>query len=209
MMRDERKPAMDVRRSALMIVGLTLMLVLAAGCTRRLKETRYTAATARANLLIAGDASAFKDRLRTRLIRHYQASTNITVVNTDKLKQIDTDDYHVVVIMDTCLAWSRFNTSTKSFLDRIRDHHKVVLFMTVDDTDWTFEHRGVDAITAASVIADEERVFKRLRDAIDLVLSAPATHAAGSMPPRRAVASPRLISRASHGPPTNPEGGNP
>jgi hypothetical protein len=182
-MREKRKPAMDIHRSALIIVVLTLVLVLAVGCTRRLEEARYTAATARANVLIAGDASAFKDRLRTRLITHYQASSNITVVNIDKLKQINTDDYHVVVIMDTCLAWSRFNMSTKAFLDRIRDHHKVVLFMTVDDTDWTFEHRGVDAMTAASVIADEERVFKRLRDAIDLVLSTTATNAARSMPP--------------------------
>jgi hypothetical protein len=166
----------------LVLAGLVVAIGLAAGCTRSLKEERHTAADARVNLLIAGDASAFKDRLRTRLIDHYRPYSNIDVVNVATLKQVDTDAYHAVVIIDTCLAWSRFNPSTKAFLDRIDERHKVVLLMTVDDTDWTFEYQGVDAMTAASVLEDEDRVFERLRQAIDRILEKAAVNAARPVP---------------------------
>lgn len=152
------------------VIGLSLVIGLASGCTRNLQEERYTTATARAEILIAGDASEFKDALRQRLIDHYRPYSNIDVVNVDKLRSVAIEDYHAVVIIDTCLAWSRFNPSTKAFLDRIAERHKVVLLMTVDDTDWSFEYQGVDAMTAASVIENEAQVFERLRNAVDRIL---------------------------------------
>lgn len=153
------------------ILGLGLVIGLAAGCTRNLKEERHTTIDARIDLLIAGDASEFKDHLRKRLITHYRSSGNIEVVNIDKLRQIDIENYHVVVIMDTCLAWSRFNPSTKAFLDRISNRDKVVVLMTVDDTDWEFKYQGVDAMTAASNLENEDQVFERLRIAIDRIVN--------------------------------------
>jgi hypothetical protein len=152
------------------VIGLSLAIGLASGCTRNLQEERYTTAAARVEILIAGDASEFKDALRQRLIDHYRPFSNIDVVNIDKLRTVAIDDYHVVVIIDTCLAWSRFNPSTKTFLDRTAERRKVVLLMTVDDTDWSFEYQGVDAMTAASVMANEDQVFERLRNAVDRIL---------------------------------------
>ncbi len=149
--------------------GFCLLLVLAAGCTRNLKEERFTRADARYNMLIAGDASEFKDRLRQRLIDHYRPGCNIDVVNIETLRRIDDARYSVVVIMDTCLAWSHFNPSIKSFLDRVADRGKVVILMTADDKDWAFSYQGVDAMTAASNPENEDLVFERLRNEIDRV----------------------------------------
>ncbi|MDJ0808742.1 MAG: hypothetical protein QNJ01_01505 [Desulfobacterales bacterium] len=149
--------------------GFCLLLALGAGCTRNLKEERYTRADARYNMLIAGDASEFKDRLRQRLIEHYRIGCNIDVVNIATLGRIDDERYSVVVIMDTCLAWSHFNPSIKSFLDRVADRGKVVILMTADDKDWAFSYQGVDAMTAASKPENEDLVFERLRNEIDRV----------------------------------------
>lgn len=162
---------MRIQSVITILAGLVLVCGLAAGCTRSLKEDRYTTADARIDLLIAGDASEFKDRLRQRLIDHYRPYSNIEVVNIDKLQQIDIESYHVVVIMDTCLAWSRFNPSTKAFLDRISDRHKVVVLMTVDDTDWNFKYQGVDAMTTASNLENEDQVFEGLRIEIDRIVN--------------------------------------
>ena len=43
--------------------------------------------------------------------------------------------------------------------------------MIVDDTDENYEHGGVDAITAASVTTNRERVVARLTQQIDSILS--------------------------------------
>lgn len=167
--------------------GFCLLLVLAAGCTRNLKEERYTRADARYNMLIAGDASEFKDRLRQRLIEHYRIGCNIDVVNIATLGRIDDERYSVVVIMDTCLAWSHFNPSIKSFLDRVADRGKVVILMTAEDKDWAFRYQGVDAMTAASNPEDEDLVFERLRNEIDRVTG--RVPASVQVPPNNSRAS--------------------
>ncbi len=63
---------MDLRRLTATIIGLSLVSALLLGCTRNLKEERYATEDARLELLIAGDASTFKDSLRQRRIDHYR-----------------------------------------------------------------------------------------------------------------------------------------
>jgi len=60
----------------------------------------------------------------------------------------------------------------KAFLDGARDPDRVVLFMTVDDTEWEFTYQGVDALTAASNIEDDARVAAVLIQKIDHILQA-------------------------------------
>ena len=160
---------MDLRLLTVTIIGLSLVSGRLLGCTRNLKEERYTTEDARLELLIAGDASTFKDSLRQRRIDHYRPYSNIDVVNIDKLRQVDTADDDVVVIMDTCPAQSRLNPSTKGFLDRIDDRCKVEVLMTADDPDWEFTYLGVDALTAVSKPDEEKQIFERLRTDIDRI----------------------------------------
>jgi hypothetical protein len=76
--------------------------------------------------------------------------------------------------MDTCMAWSSFNPSMKAFLAAAEDPAQVILFLTVDDTDWNFSYQGVDAITAASRMEDEDRVVTDLIQAIEKILQSRA-----------------------------------
>ena len=121
-------------------------------------------------LLIAGDASEFKDSIRAAIIKRYSATCNIEIINIDKLPQKRSVDYDAVLIMDTCLAWSHFNRSVKAFLDHA-ENRNVVFFMTADTPDWTFTYNGVDAITSASEKEHQQVMIQRLSAAIDRILN--------------------------------------
>jgi len=160
------------RRSKCMaLITILTWLFLTTACTQSVKETRLTTTDPQFNMLIAGDASAFKDTLRTRIINHYQGQSDINVINIKKLKQVRLTDYDVVLIMDTTLAWTGFNPALKYFLENLPDTHKVVLFMTAGDPDWEFSFQDLDAITSASRIENEETVFSEIVNRIDRIVA--------------------------------------
>jgi hypothetical protein len=163
---------MSGRAGRWMTVMLLAMLVSLHACARSVPEVRHVAVNARFSLLIASDASVFKDAVRGRVFDYYTPSGNVEVVNIGSLKTRKAEDFDAVLIIDTCLGWSRFNPSMKAFLDGAQDPDRVVLFMTVDDTEWDFSYQGVDAITAASNIEDDARVAAVLIQKLDHILQA-------------------------------------
>jgi hypothetical protein len=161
---------MTIRPIAVALLLSIAWLFASMACTRSLKEQTIKTPQAQVNLLIAGDASEYKDVIRDALIQHYRARANIRVINIDTLGTIAPEAYHAILIMDTCLAWTHFNPTVRSFLERPAVNERVVWFMTVDDTEAVYDHSGVDAITAASVTANQHGVVKRLTQKIDEIL---------------------------------------
>ena len=153
--------------SILAIVALAFL----ASCTRNVKETQFTTENAKFNLLVAGDSSDFKDRVRNRIIARYRKNGNIDVVNINNLKDIRPEDYDVILIMDTCIGCEDFNWSMKSFLDRLEDNNNVVLFLTAANPNYEYSYGSVDAITAASKIANEEEILTELSEEIDKIIA--------------------------------------
>jgi len=153
--------------SILAIVALAFL----ASCTRNVKETQFTTENAKFNLLVAGDSSDFKDRVRNRIIARYRKNGNIDVVNINNLKDIRPEDYDVILIMDTCIGCEDFNWSMKSFLDRLEDNNNVVLFMTAANPNYEYSYGSLDAITAASKIANEEEILTELSEEIDKIIA--------------------------------------
>ena len=153
--------------SVLAIVALAFL----ASCTRNVKETKLTTENAKFNLLVAGDSSDFKDRVRNRIIARYRKNGNIDVVNINNLKDIRPEDYDVILIMDTCIGCEDFNWSMKSFLDRLEDNNNVVLFMTAANPNYEYSYGSVDAITSASRIANEEETFTEISEEIDKIIA--------------------------------------
>ena len=146
------------------------VLMFVAGCTQPVKEAKFVTAQPRFSLLIASDASDFKDRIRERIIAHYRPYGNIAVINIADLSDSATADFDAVLVMDTCLGWSRFNPSIKTFLDQQPKPEKVVLLMTADTDDWSFRYQDVDAITAASAVENEMSLFLTLKSRLDQIL---------------------------------------
>ena len=123
------------------------------------------------SMVIASDSSEFKDSIRNRVIQQYQNEGNIEIVNIKRLKDIDPTDYDVVLIIDTCLAWSGFNPTLNSFLEDNQSKDNVVLFMTAGDPDWTYSYQGVDAITSASVVEKEDMKFQEITKQINQIIT--------------------------------------
>ena len=161
---------MRIRSEQCILTLIIVALAFLASCTRNVKETQLTTENAKFNLLIAGDSSDFKDGIRDRIIARYRNNGNIDVVNIDKLENIKPEDYDVILIMDTCIGCEDFNWSMKSFLDRLEDYDNVVLLMTTGYSHYEYSYGGVDAITAASRIADEEGIFTELSEEIDRII---------------------------------------
>ena len=161
---------MRIRSEQYILTLAIVALAFLVSCTRNVKETQFTTENAKFNLLVAGDSSDFKDRVRNRIIARYRKKGNIDVVNINNLKDIRPEDYDVILIMDTCIGCEDFNWSMKSFLDRLEDNNNVVLLMTTGYSHYEYSYGGVDAITAASRIANEGEIFIRLSEEIDRII---------------------------------------
>lgn len=161
---------MGIRSTKCLFPLALVAFVFLTSCTRNVKETQLTTENAKFNLIIAGDSSDFKDEIRNKIIARYSNSGNIDVVNISKLENIKPEDYDVILIMDTCIGCEDFNWSMKDFLDKLEDNNNVVLLMTTGYAHSEYSYGGVDAITAASRIADEEEIFLRLSEEIDRIL---------------------------------------
>ena len=74
---------MSIRSEQYISVLAIVALVFLASCTRNVKETQLTTEKAKFNLIIAGDSSDFKDKIRNKIIDKYSNNGNIDVVNID------------------------------------------------------------------------------------------------------------------------------
>ena len=151
-------------------LAISLIFISTFSCTRGVKETRMAHKGAEFTMIIASDSSEFKDSIRNRIIEQYQDEGNIDVVNIKRLKDINPLDYDVVLIIDTTLAWSGFNPSLNTFLENNEIKNNVVVFMTAADPDWKYSYQGLDAITSASVVENEDVKFEEISQQIDQIL---------------------------------------
>jgi len=151
----------------ILFISMLFVAVSLLSCTRNVKETSFTREDALFDMIIASDATEFKDAIRSKIIEKYRDRGNIEIVNIDHLEDIRPGEYDVVLIMDTCMAWSGFNPSLTAFLEDNQHKDNVVLFMTAGDPDWTYSYQGVDAITSASEMENEEPKFHEITRQID------------------------------------------
>ena len=150
---------------------LAFALLLSASCTHKLKEVKFVPQIKEYTMLIAGDSSTFKDSVRDRIIEKYRPTCEIHVINIKDLPNVDASLYDVVVIMDTCMAWSGFNPSFKTFLDKDGNKNKTVLSMTAGNPSWKYSYNNVDAITSASRVDKQDSFFVRIDDGIQEIMS--------------------------------------
>lgn len=160
-----------LRLSIVTLLFIVLLTTTACTIPMALEEQTFTNPKSEVNILIAGDASEYKDALRSEIVQHYREKANIRVVNIHTLGEMPADDYQAILIIDTCLAWTRFNPTVLAFLKKPEIQSRVVWFMTANDTEEVYSHNGVDAITAASELENKQRVAMQLIHKIDAVIS--------------------------------------
>ena len=147
------------------------LLLLTLSCSKNIPEQKFPAEYPKFNLLITGVTSEFKQEIISRLLERYKDKGNVNFVDISKINQMQCVTYDAIVVMDSVQAWSLWNFSLKSFLERTHSCKNIVLLFTADDPEWKYKYRNIDAITSASIVGDEDRVFNELTTQIDELIS--------------------------------------
>jgi hypothetical protein len=153
------------------IAGIIFILMLCLSCSKQISEQRFVTENAKYDLLITGVTSEFKADIISRIIDRYKDQGNVDLVYMDKLDQLQCDDYDAILVIDSVQAWSLWNFSLKSFLEKTENCKNIVLLYTAGDPDWEYQYHELDAITSASQVEDQDRVFNELTYAIDVLIS--------------------------------------
>ncbi len=157
-------------RSPMRLIFCILILFLLIACAKPQYRPDSIIASPSFKMLIASNGTDFKNVIFDRLVDRYKDSGNIYLTSINKLNRLNPKIYDVIVIMDSCIAGSRFNRSIKRFLNGIVTKDKVVLVLTAADPEWQFSYKGIDAITSASAVENEDKIFTLATLQIDQIL---------------------------------------
>ena len=153
------------------LIVLCLGLLFNFSCAPRFQEKSFVAENPVFELLICVEPSEFKDQVITRLIDRYKIYGNIDLVGIKTLKNLQCEAYDAVLIMDSCEARAIFNFPLKSFLEKSEHCGNVILLMTANDPEWQYHYAGLDAVTSASVVGEEDRVVNEISGKIDELIA--------------------------------------
>ena len=109
-------------------------------------------------VLLAARSSEFKMALVERLSAMMTAEgIHLKIVGVEDLKTVNSEQYDVVLVISTCLAWG-FDEEVRSFIGRHPSHDNMIFFTTSASGDWMpdKEKLDYDAISSASELSDVE-----------------------------------------------------
>lgn len=121
-----------------------------------------------AKVLIATQGSAFKDAVTAGLVEHLRGrSTYVKAIDVSGLDRIQPDDWDVIVVIHT---WEMRQppAEVQALANRMQSKDKVVVLTTSGAG--TFKLAGVDAISAASQMADVPARVQEMVVRIDAIL---------------------------------------
>lgn len=142
-----------------------------------------------AKTLIATQGSAFKDAITAGLVEHLRRrSASARVIDVAGLGSIQPEDWDVIVVIHT---WEMRKppAAVQAFADRTRQKDNIVVLTTSGAGD--FKLAGVDAISAASQMADVPQLLEEMTVRIDAILdreSSALTRADPAVPARSGTA---------------------
>ncbi len=151
-------------------MAVALIVFITVSCGTAVKEARFGADEAPHRFIFACDSSPFKDQVREQLIAEYQATSQIEVVNIDRLESLAPEKYDLVLAIDTCYASTGFNPSLTRFLEKNSKSRNIVVFMTSANPGWKFPDDSIDAITSASNIENVDQVVDQIARKINAIV---------------------------------------
>lgn len=152
-------------------LGLAMALWVTTSCTKTTRETKFAPSSPQFNMVIALKSSEFKDDIKDKLVERYKNNATMKIVPINDLKEIETKDYDVVLIIDARMGWSMFNSTTKGFIRKTIEKDKIVLFITTPNPNRPFIYKGVDAITSASRTETPDTIVDQISMEIDKIIT--------------------------------------
>lgn len=134
------------------------------------REFEVKTPAAAAKVLIATQASAFKDSVVAGVVEHLGLRpAYVKVIDVSALSSVHEADWNAILVIHT---WEmrQPQPDAKQFMERIGDHHKVIVLSTSGAG--TLKLDGVDTISSASVMTDVPRRVAEIDSRIDAILDA-------------------------------------
>jgi hypothetical protein len=169
------------------ILMAALVVILANGCRAPVQPAFSQSAEPREAVLIVTEKSAFKQAVVNRVTARLKtAQRSYRVADLAALSGTWPEDHKAVVIVNEVQAW-RLRGDVRRFLKRITpgQRGRIVLVSTAADADWQAKEPGIDAVTAASIVANEQKTADFILRRIDAILTGTtgqATAAPGPWP---------------------------
>lgn len=158
---------MNIRKTHLLLIALSCT-VLFLFCSSTIKERIIKSSENNQKLLIACVNTDYKNALLKPLVERYKSKYNIEIVNLEKLEVVEPAQYSVILIMDSTRIFTLFNRQIRNFIDRVKNHKKVIIFLTAGRA-WEFKIKNVDAITSASSKESQQDSLKKITEKIDKI----------------------------------------
>ena len=124
-------------------------------------------------ILVSTSKIDFKNAVVEKLITKLEhTNCSCTKTKLKALKEVDSFDYDVIVILNSIWAWS-LNGKVKKFLKNIEDNEraKVILINTAGDEDYKTKEKDIYAITSASKIEKADlivdKIFQKIKEMLD------------------------------------------
>lgn len=124
-------------------------------------------------IMIAVYSSEYKKKLARDLADRYRDRSNVTVIPMRRLGSVDYRSFDALVLIDALMAWKMFNVYSTSFIMQVKEPEergKIVLYLTAANPKENYRLQGIDCITGASVMNNNENDVNRISEKLDAVL---------------------------------------
>ena len=129
------------------------------------------------SVLIVTESSEFKQAVVAKVTAALTASgRSFRVADLKALDEARSQEHQAVVILNEIWA-GRLSGKVRHFLQRIAPalRGKIILVSTAGQASWQAQEEGIDAITSASTVADQQRIADFILGKIEALLAFTAT----------------------------------
>ncbi|MBF0103031.1 MAG: hypothetical protein HQK77_19205 [Desulfobacterales bacterium] len=153
-----------------MVIGLVVMIGISGCAFKPVKTLEFGYINKdRYRILLAAEASAFKDTLATNIACALKNRAYIKMVDVNEVSNESSENYHVIILINTCVAF-HIDRQVSDYLEKITRKDNVILITTAGDADWNAKISDVDAITSASTMDKVDPLTDHILDKIDQLL---------------------------------------
>lgn len=148
-----------------LIAGLAVL-----SCKEPIPSTVYDNPGAEHTIMITGYDTEFKSALVEEIVAKYSPKCRIEIVGISKAPKADYSQYSAIILMDEVEAWMMMNRRARKIIDKIEPKDKLIAVITAGDEDWEYEKDGVEAITSASVMSEQDKVLEEIYKRVDSLI---------------------------------------
>lgn len=111
----------------------------------------------------------FKGTLIEALKREYEPQYQIRKIIIKKAKDLNYEQYRLLIVMDQNKAWLAMNGQTKAIM-KLTGCNNAIFFMTAGDKKWQWKEKDVHHIASASEKSFFPKAWLELKSKVDTLL---------------------------------------